>query len=367
MYNELEEKGRVLKMDNFEVVDDKPSGLVKFACPNDVVHSSFFSPVRTNSIFMVVNVEETPDENNIQTEKIADYLNKYIKYGMDGQGPSLELINENYEDSNHWYPTSGDGFITIQHDEKMKGLKGVSNHVIIAYITYPLLSAQFREYLQKNVDGNGITFENFTKNDKMHHKFVDLAKRNAQRLIYDFSVILGLKINVVFDQNAVQLMNHAKPYLAIPACHWWINKLETLKNGEYAYNDNVVFNSKLIDKTMDNVLNKYILYKEDEISKKNNYDNIYPFISGLTNKILLVCANDGDLIGFPFCGVHKKENENKTSKYLLSNIKDIEKRFISTGEFNFEETEIFTNYEELFGNKYSHKKIYLNPVIMKIK
>jgi hypothetical protein len=372
MFAELEKADKIVKAENYSEANDTRSGYFAMPPANWMVHSSLFSPKNTNSIFMIVNVKGDINKEKLQSENVTKIINKYIK-SEDiknlNTGLSFDAVDSEFNDNEHWTPTIGDGFITLQENENEKSsLKGVRNHVIMAYINQPLLSMQFRHYLQKFVDNNSITFAEFWESDKHYQKFIDLAKRNAQRLIYNFSVLLGLEVDNVYDQNAFRMENHDLPYMAIPTAHWWINKLEKLDNKTFAYNNNVTYNSRWIDANQDNAMTKIILYREEKLSGRNDCDNIYPFLSGMSNKIIFVCANDGNALGFPFMGIPKTNSKTKSSKYSVSNMKDIEKCFVSQDEnFNLEKTEQFTNYEELFEGKQKHKKIYFNHVITKIK
>ena len=366
MFRELDNEGRILRMENYAENNGVSSGYAAFLHAKKKIHSSLFSPTNTNSIFMIVGVDDdSVDKNVLQSEKMKGLLGKYIK-ASDENCASFDVIDDRFEDKDTWIPSFEDGFVSIQEKKGSIEFKGAGKYIIMAYATYPVLSKQFYQYLQKNIDDNNVTTKDFMENDMAYKKFLDLAFRNIQKLIYNFSVLIGVTIDTISDIGEFIKTSHNAPsLLAVPLYHWWINTLAKTKYTEYVYNNNTVINPLLLEPS-ENDLFGVKLYNEVDINKMNECI-IYPFLSGVSNKILFVRCSDVNEKGFPFYGL-KIEGKDEDSDYSIKHIKNIEKSFVVRREhFELESEDQFTNYEELFGYNRKYEEIYFVPVILIVK
>lgn len=367
MFRELDNEDRIVKMENYSEKDGLSSGYVAFLHPKKNMHSSLFSPTGTNSIFMMVDLdEECIDKNILHSEKMKALLGRYIKATDDDQ-VSLDVFDDQFKDKVNWIPTFEDGFVSIQEKKNNVVFNGMKKYVIMAYATYPMLSKQFYQYLQKNIDANQILVGDFMEKDMVYKKFLDLAFRNIQKLIYNFSVQIGVKIKTVCDLGEFLKTSHNVPsLLAVPMTHWWINTLAKSKNNEYIYNNNVAINPYMLERTENN-LSGIVLYNEIDMNSTNKCI-IYPFLSGVSNKILLIKCDDEKSIGFPFYGLEMEQKDEGDSEYSIKHTKNIEKSFVvERKDFELEMSNQFTNYEQLFGEKYNYPKIHFSPVLFIMK
>lgn len=349
------------KSQNFNVIDEIPSGFSYIFEPSEFVHSGFFNPEKTNTLYSFYNLSNISDINFEKKKK--EIQTQLVNLG---EGPTFENVSENMKDNSNWLPSLGKGFMSLEKIEKK--IKGLTTYVLIINCSLPILSLQFYTYLKKHVDDKKINFETFYHHDKYYQKFISLCKRNSDLLAFQVLSLCGIEFKSTTDIDTY-LKDEFSFYnfMAVPSHYRWLNKLEKLfidNKYVYGYNNGCFFNLNYVIGNNENFLKEIKFCSRKKIEDSNNVSNIIPFFSGFSNKMIisLVPQNETSLLldcsGKELSSSIKKENY----KHSLGNIKGIEKIFINLKDkVDINKFQIYSNYTDIKNNGW--KKIYCEPVL----
>lgn len=319
-----------IKYENYYENEYEKTGLIRIY-NQQKINSSIFQKNNTNQIFMMFNVL-----NEIDQEKIVKY-NKlakvFIKSASSEQGPCFSKhVSEDLKDCQYWYPSLGNGG-WIRLERMDKSIDGLSEYVIMVFVSLEQLSYEFYDYICQ-IEKNNVSVEDFILKDKIYQKTIELIWRNTTRIVQEFCAFTEIKIKTTEDRHVFMEDEHSSyPLIGIPV-HWkWVNKLERMKqfnNIFCVFNKDVCYNNYYILENSDYFLQDFKTKKETELQLThitgNEYVDFFPFYSGPCNKIILIKTKNDNNFGFPFTGRIKSNSKN--NQYCLLKYKNIDSIYI---------------------------------------